>query len=109
MSSGSAGHCQAPCRTWQLAVTYKLRCFGSRLLAIHDQCHRTIVDQLDLHHGPKPSGRGWNAVGTNGIDKRFVKRNRVLGRGGVNKAWPAALAAIAVERELTHDQDHAAD
>src|SRR5437868_4588933 len=76
---------------------------------LNNQRYRPIVDQLDLHHGPKSPGRGWNAVCANSIDKRFVKRNRRLRRRSVDEAWPTALAAIAVEGELAYHQDRAAD
>src|SRR5262245_29347573 len=32
-------------------------------VAIQNQRHRSVIDQLDLHHGPKPAGGGGDALG----------------------------------------------
>ena len=49
------------------------------------------------------------ALGADEGDEFFVEGDRGLGAGGVQKLGAAALAAVAVERELRNDHDLAAD
>src|SRR5438045_2400601 len=76
-------------------------------LAVHDQRHRPVIDQLDLHVRAESSARRRHAQGLHRLQKRLVQGNRHRRRRRVHETRPAAFAAVAVQRELAHDQDAA--
>src|SRR5229473_6042459 len=79
------------------------------LFAVENQGYGSVIDQFDLHHGPKSARLGRNPMSLDGIDKGLVKRNGGFRWSSIDKAGTPALAAIAIERELADDQDRASD
>src|SRR5688572_6092134 len=77
---------------------YQLSPQAQSLFAVHDQRHRAVVDQLDLHVRAEAPGRRRHAQRLHRVDERLVERDGDVGRGGIDVARPAALAAIAIER-----------
>src|SRR5690606_29138491 len=69
-----------------------------------DDGERAVVDQLDLHHRPEPTGRDLEAAGAERVSDGVHER---LGHGAGGRPRPrgaTALPRVAVERELADDQ-----
>src|SRR6266478_1256750 len=74
------------------------------LSALNQQRHRAVVDERNGHRRLEDSGFNTHYGAPRHGDEMFVKRTRLLGRGGGVETGAASLAAIAVERELRDDE-----
>src|SRR5690606_2392894 len=82
----------------------------SRACALLDpQRHRTVVDEVDVHHGAEDAGGDGPAEGLRELRGEVaVEPLGLLGRGGVGEGGPRALADLAEEGELADDEGLAA-
>jgi hypothetical protein len=76
-------------------------------LAVDEHGHRSVIDQLDVHHRLESAGRHWHTSCLQFSHDCLVQRPRRLRRRRLVERRPSSLAHVAVERELRDDQ-HAA-
>src|SRR5689334_24417984 len=69
-------------------------------VGIKKQSHWTVVDEIKLHHGAKLAGFNLHAESPERLHKGVVEWKCGIGRCSVRVVRPAALAVVAVEREL---------
>ena len=72
---------------------------------IQNQCHRTVIRQLDLHVRTEPPFGHGNPQCPQSIGKRDDQRLGHFGSCGVDEAGPTTFLAIGIEREIGDDEN----
>jgi hypothetical protein len=73
------------------------------------ECHRPIRLDADPHRGAEPTLTHLHAAPAKRAAKRVEQALPKLRRGGRGEIGSATVASVAIERELRHGEDHAAD
>ena len=71
--------------------------------------HRPVVFRRDLHIGSEFAVLRREAEAFALGKELLIKRNRQIGLGRADKARPAAVAHVAIERKLAHDKNASAN
>lgn len=74
------------------------------ILAIKDDGNRTIVDQSNLHHGPKHSAFDRNPQSLQGFFVHFDKRGCYIRERSRQKTGSPTFADIGIQGELGDNQ-----
>jgi hypothetical protein len=72
--------------------------------AVDQECHRTVVHQLNIHVSLKPSRGGLHAAALNFGDEDLIETVGLFWSGGFDETWATPFTAIAIQGELADDQ-----
>src|SRR5208282_1868688 len=97
------------CRCVIAASTHRTESGSSRLPAIQEKRHGSIVDERDLHHRAKDSGGDLKSGGQEQVCKPLVEALGKGGLGGGGETGAATGPAIGQQCELADHKDPTSD
>ena len=78
-------------------------------IAVEQDGHRAVIDQLDVHHGLKFAGGHRQGRCAQFSHEILIQRASELGWRGTVEGRPASPPHVAIQRELRHHEHSAAD